>query len=66
LSSSRLKTFPYEIQSDGALADERLHCELGPDGMPLDTEGNFYLTGKGVIVFEKTGEKTAQIEALEP
>ena len=59
------KTYAYDIQSDGALANKRLRCELGSDGMTLDTEGNLYLTGKGVIVFDKTGKQIAHIDVPE-
>jgi len=60
------KTYRYDIQSDGSLANKQLHCELGSDGMTLDTEGNLYLTGKGVIVFDKAGQKIAHIDVPEP
>lgn len=60
------KTYRYDIQPDGSLANKQLHCELGSDGMTLDTEGNLYLTGKGVIVFDKTGKKIAHIDVPEP
>ena len=33
----------------------------GSDGMTLDDEGNLYLTGKGVIVFDKAGKQIEQI-----
>ncbi|HEV7381829.1 MAG TPA: SMP-30/gluconolactonase/LRE family protein, partial [Dyadobacter sp.] len=33
--------------------------EKGSDGMILDEEGNLYLTGDGVTVFDKNGEKIA-------
>lgn len=59
------KTYAYDIQTDGSLANKRLHCELGSDGMTLDTEGNLYLTGRGVSVFDKTGAKIAQIDVPE-
>jgi gluconolactonase len=59
------KTYGYDIQPDGTLANKRLHCELGSDGMTLDTEGNLYLTGRGVIVFDKTGKQIAQIDVPE-
>ncbi len=59
------KTYAYDIQPDGTLANKRLRCELGSDGMTLDTEGNLYLTGKGVIVFDKTGRKIEQIPVPE-
>ena len=60
------KTYAYDIQPDGALANKRLRCELGSDGMTLDTEGNLYLTGRGVIVFDKTGKRIALIDVPEP
>lgn len=59
------KTYAYDIQSDGALANKRLFCELGSDGMTLDSEGNVYLTGRGVTVFDKTGRKIEQIDVPE-
>ena len=49
------KTYRYAIQPDGSLADKHLFCSLGSDGMTLDSEGNVYLTGHGVTVFDKTG-----------
>lgn len=59
------KTYAFDIQADGSLANKRLHCELGSDGMTLDTEGNLYLTGRGVIVFDKTGRQIAHIDVPE-
>lgn len=60
------KTYAYAIQSDGTLTDKILFCELGSDGMTIDSEGNLYLTGKGVTVFDKTGKKIEQIDVPEP
>jgi gluconolactonase len=59
------KTYAYAIQPDGTLADKRLFCELGSDGMTLDTEGNVYLTGRGVSVFDRAGKKIQQIDVPE-
>lgn len=59
------KTYRYDIRADGTLANKHLHCELGSDGMTLDTEANLYLTGRGVIVFDKTGRRIAQIDVPE-
>jgi len=59
------KTYAFDIQPDGALANKRLHCELGSDGMTLDEAGNLYLTGKGVTVFDKTGKKIENIAVPE-
>ena len=33
--------------------------------MTIDEEGNVYLTGSGVTVFDKTGKKMAQIDVPE-
>jgi gluconolactonase len=60
------KTYSYAVQKDGTLADKKLFCELGSDGMTLDSEGNVYLTGKGVTVFDSTGKKIEHIDVSEP
>ncbi len=54
-------TYRYAIQADGSLAHKTLFCRLGSDGMTMDNEGNVYLTGDGVTVFDKSG---AQIEHI--
>jgi gluconolactonase len=59
------KTYSYAIKKDGTLADKKLFCELGSDGMTIDEKGNVYLTGKGVTVFDKTGKKIAHIDVPE-
>ena len=55
------KTYVYEVLPDGLLANKKLFAPLGSDGMTLDKEGNVYLTGKGVTVFNSQGEKIAHI-----
>ena len=60
------KTWAYDIQRDGGLTNKRLRCELGSDGMTLDAEGNLYLTGKGVSVFDKAAKKIEHIDVPEP
>jgi gluconolactonase len=55
------RTYVYDIQADGSLANRTLFCQLGSDGMTLDAEGNLYLTGQGVTVFDKQGEKIENI-----
>jgi gluconolactonase len=59
------KTYAYDIAADGSLAGKKLFCEMGSDGMTLDTEGNLYLTGKGVFVFDKNGKQVEHIEVPE-
>ena len=55
------KTYAYDIQPDGALTNKHLFCNLGSDGMTIDAEGNVYLTGRGVTVFDQTGKQIEQI-----
>jgi gluconolactonase len=59
------KTYRYKIERDGSLAEKKLFCELGSDGMTIDDRGNIYLTGKGVSVFDSSGKKIEQIDVLE-
>jgi len=59
------KTYAYDIQPDGSLSAKRLLCPLGSDGMTLDDEGNLYLTGTGVTVFDKTGRRIGRIDVPE-
>ncbi len=55
------RTYAYDIQEDGSLKNKRLFCKLGSDGMTVDNEGNVYLTGRGVTVFNAKGEQIKQI-----
>jgi gluconolactonase len=55
------KTYVYMINEDGSLANRKLFCELGSDGMTLDNEGNLYLTGDGVTVFDSEGNQIEHI-----
>jgi len=59
------KTYAYDVQPEGSLTQKRLFCELGSDGMTLDREGNVYLTGKGVTVFDQTGRQIERFEIPE-
>jgi gluconolactonase len=60
------KTYAFDIASNGTLSGKRLFCEMGSDGMTLDAQGNVYLTGKGVTVFNSKGEQIEHIEVPEP
>jgi gluconolactonase len=60
------KTYVYTINPDGTLTNKKLFCKLGSDGMTIDDEGNVYLTGKGVTVFNSAGEKIDHIDINEP
>jgi gluconolactonase len=55
------KTYVYNINEDGSLSSRKLYVEMGSDGMTIDNRGNVYLTGDGVTVFDKKGEKIAHI-----
>lgn len=59
------KTYVYDIVSEGKLANKKLFCNLGSDGMTLDNHGNVYLTGNGVTVFDKNGTQILHIEIPE-
>ncbi len=59
------KTWSYTVNSDGTLSDKRLFCEMGSDGITMDTMGNLYLTGRGVTVFDKSGKKLGNIPVPE-
>lgn len=60
------KTYVYDINKDGTLSNKKLFCEMGSDGMTIDDEGNVYLTGRGVTVFDSSGKKIKQIDIPEP
>jgi gluconolactonase len=55
------KTYVYDINPDATLANKTLFCSMGSDGMTIDNEGNVYLTGRGVTVFNSAGEKIEHI-----
>jgi gluconolactonase len=59
------KTYSYTINEDGSLADKKLFCEMGSDGMTIDDAGNVYLTNHGVTAFDKTGKRVLHIDVKE-
>lgn len=59
------KTWKYAIQPDGSLTNKTLLCPLGSDGMTIDAEGNVYLTGRGVTVFDAGGKEIEHIDVPE-
>lgn len=56
------KTYRYTIGKNGGLQDRELFVNQGSDGMTIDNQGNVYLTGKGVTVYNPKGEKIEFIE----
>ena len=60
------QTWRYDIQPDGSLTNKTFFCaKFGSDGMTIDSEGNLYLTGHGVTVFDKTGKQIDHIDVPE-
>lgn len=59
------KTWSYNIEKNGSLTNKTLFCEMGSDGMTIDNKGNLYLTGKGVTIFDKSGNKAGSIDVPE-
>ncbi|MEJ2702422.1 MAG: SMP-30/gluconolactonase/LRE family protein [Sedimentisphaerales bacterium] len=55
------KTYRYRTNSSGTLSDKTLFCSMGSDGMTIDNEGNVYLTGRGVTVFNPAGQQIEHI-----
>ena len=56
------RTYVYDTNKDGTLSNKKLFCEQGSDGMTIDNEGNVYLTGRGVSVYDRAGSKIKQID----
>ncbi len=59
------QTWRYDIQPDGSLTNKTFFCALGSDGMTIDDEGDLYLTGHGVTIFDKTGKQICHIDVDE-
>ncbi|MDG2381513.1 MAG: SMP-30/gluconolactonase/LRE family protein [Pirellulaceae bacterium] len=59
------KTYAYQINQDGTLTNRKVFCDMGSDGMTIDSEGNIYLTGQGVTVFDSQGNKIQNIPIAE-
>jgi len=55
------RTYRYDIAPDGSLAGKALAVDQGSDGMTLDDEGNLYLTGDGVGIFDQAGRQIERI-----
>ena len=56
------QTFKYTIAADGTLKEPTLFAAQGSDGMTIDNEGNIYLTGKGVTVYNADGKQIEHID----
>lgn len=58
-------TYKYQINSNGLLSNRQLILKQGSDGMTLDSNGNIYITGKGVDIYKPNGEKIGHINVPE-
>ncbi|GGG97724.1 gluconolactonase [Parapedobacter pyrenivorans] len=56
------KIYRYAIQANGTLADKQLFVAQGSDGMTIDDQGNIYLTGKGIDIYNSSGKKIEHID----
>jgi len=56
------KTYRYTLKKDGTILDKQLFVNQGSDGMTIDEKGNVYLTGKGIDVYDPSGEKIQHID----
>jgi gluconolactonase len=59
------KTYRYAIGADAKLSDKQLILNQHSDGMTLDSNGNIYVTGKGVNIYKPSGEKIGHIDVPE-
>ena len=55
------RTYKYQINPDGSLTNRQLFVNQGSDGMTLDNQGNVYLTGRGVTMYDPAGTKIGNI-----
>ena len=55
------KTYKYQINADGSLTNRQLYVSQGSDGMTLDSQGNIYLSGRGVTIYDPAGKKMGNI-----
>jgi gluconolactonase len=60
------KTYVYDINPDGTLSGKQLFTAMGSDGMTMDDQGDIYLVGRGVTVFNSKGEKIDFIPVQKP
>lgn len=59
-------TFAYDIEADGTLGNKRPFCDVGSDGMTIDSDGDVYVTGRGVTVFDPAGRQILHIPVDQP
>jgi gluconolactonase len=55
------KVYKYQVNQDGSLSNRQLFIPEGSDGMTLDEQGNLYITGRGVTIYDPSGKKMGNI-----
>lgn len=55
------KIYSYDISENGDIGNQQLFTDMVADGMTIDNQGNIYLAGKGITVFNKSGKQIAHI-----
>lgn len=62
------KTYVYDIKADGSIANKKLFCNEGSDGVTLDAKGNLYITppASAVHVYSPAGKLIAKIATPKP
>jgi gluconolactonase len=59
------QTWSYDILPDGSLTNKTLFCRKGSDGMTIDNLGDLYLTGLGITIFDRNGNRIGHIPVPE-
>lgn len=59
------KTYRYKINPDASLTNREVVLNQNSDGMTLDSNGNIYVTGKGVNIYKPSGEQIGHIDVPE-
>ena len=59
------KTYRYNIKADGSLQNKTLFINESSDGITIDNNGNIYITGNGVTVYNASGKKIDHIDVPE-
>ncbi len=56
------KTYSYFIDNNGHLFGKSLFANMGSDGMTIDDQGDVYLCGNGITVFDPNGNEIEHID----
>lgn len=55
------KIYKFDIVAEGSLHNKELFADQGADGITLDEQGNLYLAGDGVTIYNSAGQKIEHI-----